>query len=98
MPPFHSEKCPLVYIEDIGIDAAFFWQNLFYDHYPLSYEGSRDSNPVDFLASGVFGAHFVNTVSPTFLMEIIERRHAWMNNRLQEELSNKWEAGCVAGS
>jgi starch synthase/alpha-amylase len=33
-----------------------------YDH-----EGTREPNPVDFLGSGVFAAHFVNTVSPTFL-------------------------------
>jgi starch synthase/alpha-amylase len=93
----YTEKCPLSYIEDIGIDAAFFWQNLFYENYPSSYEKSRSSNQVDFLSSGVFSAHFVNTVSPSFLMEIIEGRHNWMNSHLQQELSNKWQAGCTAG-
>ena len=93
----YTEKCPLPYIEDIGIDAAFFWQNLFYDHYPPSYEESRNSNPIDFLVSGVFGAHFVNTVSPTFLTEMIEGQHNWTNGHLQQELSNKQKAGCVAG-
>ncbi|MGB2930355.1 MAG: glycogen/starch synthase [Desulfobacterales bacterium] len=93
----YTEKCPLSHIEDVGIDAACFWQNLLYEHYPLSYEKSRDSNPVDFLASGVFAAHFVNTVSPTFLMEMIEGRHNWMNINLQQELYNKREAGCAVG-
>ncbi len=93
----YTEKCPLSDIEDIGIDAASFWQNLFYERYPSKYEESRDSNPVDFLASGVFGAHFVNTVSPTFLKEMIEGRHNWVNIHLQRELYNKWESGCAVG-
>ena len=93
----YTEKCPLSYIEDIGIDAASFWRNLFYERYPSKYEESRDSNPVDFLASGVFGAHFVNTVSPTFLNEMIEGRHNRVNIHLQRELYNKREAGCAVG-
>jgi starch synthase/alpha-amylase len=93
----HTSKCSLSYMEDIGIDAAFFWQNLFYDHYPLSYQQSREFNLVDFLASGVFSAHFVNTVSPTFLMEMIDGRHTWIGMHLQQELANKFEAGCAVG-
>ena len=92
-----TEKCPLSYIEDVGIDAACFWQNLFFDQYPFSYEESRDSNLVDILASGIFGAHFVNTVSPTFLKEIINGRHNWLDKRLRHELAYKREAGCAVG-
>jgi starch synthase/alpha-amylase len=90
-------KCCLSYIEDIGVDAGFFWQNLFYDHYPLSYEQSRESNPVDFLASGVFSAHFVNTVSPAFLMEMIDGLHTRISVYFRQQLASKWEAGCAAG-
>jgi len=93
----YSERCPLAFIEDIGIDAAFFWQHLFYETYPSSYESTRDSNPVDLLTSGVFGAHFVNTVSPTFLTEVIEGRHTWMNLHLRQALVNKWNTGCAVG-
>jgi starch synthase len=93
----YTEKCPLAYIEDTGIDAACFWQNLFYDRYPSGYEESRDSNLVDMLASGVFSAHFVNTVSPTFLMELVSGQHNWLNQNLQSELANKLEAGCALG-
>jgi starch synthase/alpha-amylase len=93
----YSKRCLLSYIEDIGIDAALFWQNLFYDRYPLNYEESRDSNPVDLLGSGIFGAHFVNTVSPTFLEEIINGRHNWLDKRLHHELAYKREAGCALG-
>lgn len=87
----------LSYIEDRGIDAASFWQYLFFDVIPSSYEEIRDFVPVDFLTSGVFAAHYVNTVSPTFLMEMIEGRHDFVEESLQRELTNKWNAGCAAG-
>jgi starch synthase/alpha-amylase len=93
----HTTKCSLSYIEDIGVDAAIFWQNLFYDHYPLSYEQSRESNLVDFLSSGIYSAHFVNTVSPTFLMEMIKGRHTWISVPFRQELASKWEVGCAVG-
>jgi starch synthase/alpha-amylase len=47
--------------------------------------------------SGVFAAHFVNTVSPTFLKEIIEGRHDFVEPPLRDELANKWYAGCATG-
>ena len=60
----HTAKCHLTEIEDIGIDDALFWQNLYFDYFPASYENTRDTNPVDFLISGIFAAHFVNAISP----------------------------------
>ena len=71
----HTVKTFLSFIEDRGIDAAYFWQHLYYEKAAFEYEKVRELNPVDFLVSGVFAAHFVNTVSPTFLLEIIEGRH-----------------------
>ena len=93
----HTVKAPLSVIEDRGIDAAGFWQNLFYDHMAGTYEQTRDSNLVDFLVSGVFGAHFVNTVSPTFLSEIVGGRHDFIPPSLRLELINKVEAGVAEG-
>ena len=46
-------------IEDRGIDAAYFWQNLYYTRMAYTYEATRETNPVDMLASGIFAAHFV---------------------------------------
>ena len=60
----HTVKSPLSYIEDIGIDAASFWQKLFYDRYPISYEETRETNPADFLLSGIFASQLFNTVGP----------------------------------
>ena len=85
------------YIEDQGIDAASFWKHLFYDGYPLDYEQVRRHNQVDFLASGVFAAHFVNTVSETFLAEIVGGQHDFVKESLRRELTAKYEAGCAAG-
>jgi len=93
----HTVKCTLSEIEDRGIDGALFWQNLYFEHYPTTYEQTRDTVPVDFLASGVFSAHFVNTVSPKFLKEIVEGRHGFVKSCMQQELSNKLNAGCALG-
>jgi len=71
----YSMKCLHSHIEDRGIDSADFWQHLYYKRMAYDFEGTRETNPVDFLISGVFAAHFVNTVSPTFLREVIEGRH-----------------------
>ena len=93
----HTVKCTLSQIEDRGIDSASFWQNLFYEYMPSNYENTRNSIPVDFLASGVFAAHFVNTVSPKFLKEMVEGRHGFVKNCMQQELANKYNAGCAVG-
>ncbi len=93
----HTMTSTLAEIEDRGIDAAAFWHWLYFKKTPLNYEESRDTNRVDFLVSGVFSAHYVNTVSPTFLKEIVEFRHPFVEPQLQEELSHKWHAGCATG-
>ncbi len=93
----HTVKTYMSYIEDRGIDAASFWHHLFFEHMPSGYESARESVPVDFLASGIFAAHFVNTVSPTFLKEIIEGRHAFVEEHMRRELTDKAEAGCAVG-
>jgi starch synthase/alpha-amylase len=93
----HTVRALLDYIEDRGIDAAYFWQHLYYQHMAVEYEETRNANPVDFLVSGVFAAHFVNTVSPTFLAEIVEGRHGFVEPPLRQELSNKYWAECATG-
>jgi starch synthase/alpha-amylase len=93
----HTVKATLGFIEDRGIDAASFWQNIYYEDMATEYEKVRDTNPVDFLTSGVFAAHFVNVVSPAFLMEIVEGRHPFIENPLRRELTNKYNAKCASG-
>jgi len=93
----HTVKTTLAAIEDRGIDAAYFWQNLYFENMAVSYEQTRNHNPVDLLASGIFAAHFVNVVSPTFLQEIVEGRHGFVEPPIRRELINKANADCAAG-
>ncbi len=93
----HTVKTTLAHIEDRGIDAAYFWHHLYYTQYGEDYDQVRDAIPVDFLVSGVFAAHFVNTVSRRFLDEIVEGRHAFVEQHLRTELVNKVTAGVAAG-
>ncbi|MDY0220381.1 MAG: glycogen/starch synthase [Desulfobacterium sp.] len=93
----HTVTATMAEIEDRGIDAASFWKQLYFRYPPGSYEMARNITPVDFLTSGVFAAHYVNTVSPTFLKEIIDHRHSFVEPCLRRELANKWDAGCADG-
>ncbi len=93
----HSLQTTLAHIEDSGIDAAGFWRHLYFRWMPDRYEDTRNVNPVDFLVSGVFAAHFINTVSPAFLAELSEGGVDLIAPALRRELAAKRAAGCAAG-
>ena len=93
----HTHEMTLAAIEDGGIDAARFWHHLYFKRLPHNYEETRADNPVDFLASGIFAAHFVNTVSPTFLNEVCEGRHGFLPWAFRSELLAKKTAGYARG-
>jgi len=93
----HTVKTTLAHIEDRGIDAAEFWSNLFYTWPPSNYFDARENNPVDFLCSGIFSAHFINTVSPTFMKEIVDNVHSFVPQNIQWEVASKYHAGCASG-
>ena len=92
----HSAKSSLSYIEDLGIDAANFWKNLYYELFPTSYEETREANPADFLLSGVFAAHFVNADSPTLPMDMAGDQGTFFKESLCQVLTHKWRAGYAA--
>ena len=93
----HTVKLTLDHIEHAGIDTAEFWQHLYYTHPPGTYEQCRSSNPVDLLASGIFASHWVNTVSPSFLDEIVQGSHSSVPPETHSELKHKLEAGFASG-
>ena len=93
----HTYDMTMAQIEDNGIDAAEFWKYLYYKWPPSNYEGTRDFNPVDLLASGIFGAHFINTVSPTFLNEICEGQHDFIPANIRSEIISKNNHECASG-
>ncbi len=93
----HSYDLTLAQIEDAGIDAAEFWKYVFFTRPPLSYEESRNHNAIDLLASGVFGAHFINTVSPTFLEEVCKGEHSFVPANIRYEMLQKKKNECATG-
>ncbi len=93
----HTVKTSLAHIEDIGVDAASFWKNLYYERMPVNYEETRHTNSVDFLLSGIFAAHFINTVSPTFLKELAAGHHQFVSPSFQMEINNKQQNHCAGG-
>ena len=93
---FHNTKAMLSSIEDRGIDTAWFWQDLFFERQPLNYEETRDNNPVDFLASGISAAHFVNTTCPGFSSRMIQGEHPLIESSIQAALLNKVNKGCAS--
>jgi len=93
----HTLRCPLDQVEDRGIDTAEFWQNLYFDFMPRSHAEAFSPNRCDFLASAIFAAHFINTVSPTFLREIAHGRHHFVAPPIRREIANKLDAGCAVG-
>lgn len=93
----HTEKVSMAQIEDRGMDAAEFWNHLYFENPPYSYEQSREGNATDLLASGIFAADHVNSVSRTFLYEVVEGKHSFVPDAIRNELSNKLHAGCATG-
>ncbi len=93
----HTQKVPMAVIEDRGIDAAEVYNELYFERQPENYWESRSNNRVDLLGSGIFSAHYINTVSPTFLREIVNGRHSFIPPYIQNEIRNKYNAGCAKG-
>lgn len=93
----HTHDVTLEKIENSGIDAAEFWQNLYFKRQPRNYEESRSSNLVDMMASGIFAAHFINTVSPTFLREIVDGWYDFVPDSIRSEMRGKYYADCARG-
>lgn len=93
----HSEKVTMAEIEDKGIDAADFWQHIYFSDRPENYEHARETIPVDLLATGIFASDHVNSVSTTFLYEVVEGAHAFVPASIRTELANKLYAGCATG-
>ncbi len=93
----HSEQTTLAELDNRGIPGADFWDLLYFDHFPQSHEESFWSNPVDLLASGILAATHVNTVSPSFLAELIQQRHDCLSAPISQLLAMKQESGRASG-
>lgn len=93
----HTNHISMETIEDRGIDAAEFWNNMFFQKRPHSYEESRVNNLVDLQNTGIFASSFINTVSPTFLDEVSEGYHDFIPKDIRQEITNKRNQGFASG-
>lgn len=93
----HSERLSMEQIEDRGIDASEYWENMYFTGSPENYEDARHNKQIDFLATGIFAADHVNSVSKTFLYEVVEGKHEFVPKAIQSELANKLYAGHATG-
>ena len=92
---FDSASSCLSYVEDRGIDAAAFWQFLYYKRYPINYMETRETNPADFLLSGILAADFVTTSRSAYLADGY-RIQGRAKFPIWEVIVKKSESGCVA--
>ncbi len=93
----HSERLTMGEIEDRGIDASEYWENMYFTGSPADYQDARHNKLIDFLATGIFAADHVNSVSKTFLYEVVEGKHQFVPKAIQTELANKLYAGHATG-
>ncbi|MEP4048984.1 MAG: glycogen/starch synthase [Luteolibacter sp.] len=96
MHNLHDETTTLAEIEDRGIDSAMFWNHLYFNHYPQSYEETRSHNAASMLGSGILAADRINTVSPSFLTELAVGGHnaPW---QVADAVRGKIDAGHATG-
>jgi hypothetical protein len=78
----------------MGIDAAAFWQNLYFERFPANYEETRETNPIDFLLSGIFAADYVNFFDHAFSAGFgkVQNYHSKL---LGQIIINKLRSGCA---
>jgi len=91
-----TTKCLLLLVEDMGIDAAAFWQYLFYDRYPANYEETRDTNPVNFLLSGILAAPVVTVAGFASLIRREQNQSLFTELQLCKILADKFNTGDVS--
>jgi len=85
-------------LERCGIDVSRFWNELYMEKHPDSTPNAWDTVGVDFLLSGIKAAHYVNTVSPSFLLEIVNGYFPDLIQwRVREEFRAKYQAGKATG-
>lgn len=90
-----TPKLLLSAIEDRGIDAASFWQHCFYERMPANYHETRDTNPADLLASGLYGAQLAVTLSQSFLEVLTSDTNHHADAGLRAALGVKLQEGTI---
>jgi len=66
-----TEHAPCIDIDRSGIDVRRITEFLYFKDFPVNTAENWRANGVDFTATGILAADIVNTVSPTFLEEMV---------------------------
>jgi starch synthase len=94
----HTGKQTLRQLERDGIDVSRFWQELYLDEHPDYVRDPWEWVGVDFLLSGVSAADYVNTVSTTFLQEIVNGYFPEIIPRqVRDAFRVKYNISCASG-
>lgn len=94
MHNIHTARNTLGSIGKTGIDTSPFRKYLMLIPPERKKKKAPHDVSVDFLASGIFGAHYINTVSPTFFKEMIQGYHNTLNTAIRMGLTAKSRTGC----
>ena len=94
----HTDKDTLRNLERCGMDVSRFWRELYLEKHPDFVPNAWDVVGVDFFLSGVKAANLVNTVSPSFLLEIVNGYFPdLISAQVRDEIRAKYNAGCATG-
>lgn len=88
-------QCPLRSMEEEGIDAASFWQQLYYKRMPAGYEETREFNPANLLASGIFSADVVAFHGEALLRQALGDRTTCLPHHLKLLVETRFMEGSV---
>ncbi|MBU1198943.1 MAG: glycogen/starch synthase [Nanoarchaeota archaeon] len=87
-----------------SIDIEPFWEYIYFRQHPhvfgSSYKDNYEKNEVDFMTSGLFASDFINTVSPTFLKELVEgyfHEHHIMPDHMRDVIRHRFYHGSATG-
>ncbi len=93
-----SEKDTPENVYRSGIDVSRFMDWLYFEHWPEDSHENWCHNRIDFTASGIHGADLVNTVSPSFLEEIVRGDFSdIIPESVRQAVRIKHEAGAALG-
>lgn len=93
----HTVKATLASVEEVGIDTREFWRHCYYDRPPTRFEEVYNQVGVDMLATGIWSADAINTVSPSFLAEVVRGEHDFVTPSVRATLRHKVSGNAATG-
>jgi starch synthase len=94
----HSGRKTMRDLENHGLDVGGFHKDLYLDAHPDHVPNAWETVPCDFLISGIKACDFVNTVSPSFLKEIVDGEFPdLVPPALREAVRAKYYSGWAKG-